>query len=138
MTLLIDTNVISEVRKGQRCNLGVAAWYTGVSETDLFISALVVGEIRKGIEISRARGDSQQADALELWLETITWRFSNRILPIDSNIANAWGILNSIRTIPVIDGLMAATAVVHDLTFVTRNVSDVQDLGVNLLNPFSE
>ena len=138
MTLLIDTNVISEVRKGQRCNPGVAEWYTGVSETDLFISALVVGEIRKGIEISRARGDSQQADALELWLETIVRRFSNRILPIDDNVSDVWGRFYAIRNVPVIDSLMAATALAHNFTFVTRNVSDVQHLGVNLLNPFSD
>ncbi len=138
MTLLIDTNVISEVRKGQRCNPGVAAWYAGVSETDLFISALVVGEIRKGIEVSRARGDSQQADTLELWLETVVRRFSNRILPIDANVSDVWGRFYAIRNVSVIDGLMAATALAHNFTFVTRNVSDVQELGVNLLNPFSD
>ena len=138
MTFLIDTNIISEIRRGQRCNAGVASWYSEVPETELSISALVVGEIRKGIEIARARGDSQQANALEFWLGTLVRRFSNRIMPIDSDVSDAWGRLNSIRTIPVIDGLMAATAIAHDLTFVTRNISDVQDLGVNLFNPFSD
>jgi predicted nucleic acid-binding protein len=97
-----------------------------------------VGEIRKGIEISRARGDSQQADALELWLETIVRRFSNMILPIDDNVSDVWGRFYAIRNVPVIDSLMAATALAHNFTFVTRNVSDVQHLGVNLLNPFSD
>lgn len=138
MTLLIDTNVISEVRKGQRCNEGVAEWYAGVSEAELFISALVLGEIRKGIEILRGRGDFQQAEMLEAWLGTVIRRFSDRILPIDANVANAWGRLYSVRRVPVIDGLMAATAISRDLTFVTRNVSDVQGLGVSLLNPFSD
>ena len=138
MTFLIDTNIISEIRRGQRCDAGVASWYAEIPEAELSISVLVVGEIRKGIEIARARGGSQQADALEFWLGTLVRRFSNRILPIDSDVSETWGILNSIRTIPVIDGLMSATAIVHDLTFVTRNVSDVQGLGVNLLNPFSD
>lgn len=138
MTLLIDTNVISEIRKGQRCNAGVAEWYAGVSEADLFISALVLGEIRKGIEIIRGREDFQQAEMLEAWLGTIVRRFSDRILPIDANVSDVWGRFYAVRNVPVIDGLMAATAIAHDFTFVTRNVSDVQGLGVRLLNPFSD
>ena len=138
MTFLIDTNIISEVRKGQRCNAGVASWYAETSETNLFISALIIGEIRKGIEIARHRGDSQQADVLEFWLETVVGRFSSRILPVDASVSNAWGRLYAIRNVPVIDGLLAATAEIHNLTLVTRNISDVRGLGVNLLNPFSD
>ncbi len=105
---------------------------------ELFISALVVGEIRKGIEIVRSRGDSQQAHILGFWLDSLVRQFSNRILPVDAEVSNAWGRLYGIRNVPVTDGLMVATAIAHDLTFVTRNVSDVQNLGANLLNPFSD
>ena len=134
---LPDTNILSEIRKGQRCNPGVARWYASVLETDLYVSVLVLGEIRKGIELARRNNDHPKADVLEIWLQSVVENFSVRILPITAQVADAWGILNAIRPVSVIDGLLAATAEEHDLTLVTRNVSDVQGLGVKLLNPFS-
>jgi len=133
---LLDTNIISEIRKGDRCNERVANWYAGVKEADLFLSVLVTGEIRKGIELIRDR-DLQQAEALESWLQKVLQSFSGRILPIDARVADTWGKMNAIRTIPVIDGLLVATAKVHDMTLVTRNSDDIKGLSASVLNPFS-
>ena len=132
---LLDTNVVSELRKRDRCDENVATWYTGVSDDELFLSVLVLGEIRQGIERIRDR-DPQQCAALEQWLQDVTRRYAQRILPIDERVSDVWGQLYYIRNVPVIDGLLAATAKVHNLTLVTRNIQDVQGLGVNLLNPF--
>ncbi len=135
MTYLIDTNVISELRKGDRCDANVSAWYSGVEETDMFLSVLVLGEMRRGIERIRRR-DPQQTAVLERWLEETALGFAGRILPIDELIAEAWGRTYYMRNVPVVDGLLAATAVVHDMTLVTRNISDIEGLGVRVLNPF--
>lgn len=132
---LLDTNVISEVRRGGRCNAHVAAWFASVRDADLFISVVVTGEIRKGVERLRRR-DLRQAEALERWLEEIMLSYADRVLPIDARVADAWGRLGAARPVPVIDGLLAATARVHDMTLVTRNASDVDDLGAAVLNPF--
>jgi predicted nucleic acid-binding protein len=133
---LVDTNVISEIRKGSRCNRGVSAWYATVVDEDLCISVLVLGEIRKGIELRRSR-DPRQAQVLEEWLYSVTEAFGERALPIETAITDEWGRLNAVRPIPVIDGLLAATAMVHGLTLVTRNESDVVGLGAAVLNPFT-
>ena len=133
---LMDTNVISEVRKGARCDAHVHDWYFRVDEAQLFISSLSIGEIRRGIELARRRGDLPQADVLESWLETVRAQFSSRLLPVDDTVADIWGRLAATRPIPVIDGLLAATAIVHNLVRVTRNVADVDGLGATILNPF--
>lgn len=132
---LLDTKVISEVRKADRCNAGVTRWFAGVSDGDLFISVVVTGEIRQGIERLRRR-DSRQAENLERWLEDVLTSYADRILPIDGRVADAWGRLGAVRPVPVIDGLLAATARVHDMTLVTRNAPDVKGLGVPVLDPF--
>ena len=134
---LLDTNVISEVRKGGRSDPNVSNWYTGIGESDLFISSLTVGEIRRGIELVRRRADIEQAEALETWLQTVFEEFSGRILSVDADVADTWGRISASRPVPVVDGLLAATAVVHDMTLVTRNVSDVEGLGARVLDPFS-
>ena len=136
MTYLLDTNVISELRKGDRCDANVTAWYAEVEETEIFLSVLVLGEMRRGIERIRRR-DPQQTVVLERWLEETALRFAGRILHIDEVIVEAWGRTYYARTVPVVDGLLAATAIVHDMTLVTRNVSDVDGLGVRVLDPFS-
>ena len=136
MKYLVDTNVISEIRKGSRCNPGVSAWYATVVDEDLCISVLVLGEIRKGIELRRSR-DPRQAQVLEEWLYSVTEAFGELALPIETAITDEWGRLNAVRPIPVIDGLLAATAMVHGLTLVTRNESDVVGLGAAVLNPFT-
>jgi toxin FitB len=132
---LIDTNIISEVRKGARCNENVARWYRGVEDSNLYLSILVLGEIRKGAERTRSR-DAAQARALENWLTAVGKAFVDRILPIDSAVADEWGRMNASRQLPVIDSLLAATAKVHGLTLVTRNTRDIAGLGARILNPF--
>lgn len=135
MSFLIDTNIISEVRKGERCDAAVAAWWAGVAEDDLWLSALVVGEIRKGVELARRR-DPRKAEVLETWLSDVLSGFGDRVLPVDATVAEEWGRMNAIRPVPVIDALLAATAKANDLTLVTRNEADVAGLGVEVLNPF--
>ena len=137
MTFLLDTNVVSEVRKGERSDPNVSDWYAGADESQLFISSLTIGEIRRGIELVRQRGDIYQAETLEAWLRTVIEGFSGRILGVDADVADAWGRMSALRPTPVIDGLLAATAKVHDMTLVTRNVPDVEGLGVQVLDPFS-
>ena len=134
---LLDTNVVSEVRKGRRSDPSVSSWYTGVGESQLFISSLTIGEIRRGIELARRRGDVDQAKTLETWLQTVVEEFSGRILSVDAQVADTWGRISAPRPVPVVDGLLAATAVVHDMTLVTRNVSDVEGLGARVLDPFN-
>ena len=135
MSYLIDTNIISEVRKGNKANSRVLAWWAEVNDNELWISTLVLGEIRQGIERSRQR-DPAKAGALEQWLGTLTRHFRDRALPVDSAIAEVWGRLNGPRPLPVIDSLLAATALVHDLTLVTRNTADIKITGVAVLNPW--
>jgi predicted nucleic acid-binding protein len=132
---LIDTNIISEVRKGERCDPNVASWYEKIEDASLYLSVLVIGEIRKGIERVRPK-DNAKANAIENWLVAVYRAFDERILPIDRAVANEWGRLNANRPLPVIDGLLAATAKIHRMTLVTRNTADIADLGVHILNPF--
>ena len=132
---LIDTNVISEVGKGRRCDRQVAEWYRGVSDDDLFLSVLVVGEIRQGIERLRAR-NPRRAQTLEKWLEELLESFGDRVLPVDAKVAQNWGRLNARSSFPVVDSLLAATAEAHGLTLVTRNLKDIERSGVRCLNPF--
>ena len=137
MTYLLDTNVVSEIRKGDNCDPSVAAWWAKVSENELYLSTLVIGEIRKGVELVRAR-DPGKADALEHWLENVVSRFADRILPINTDVADEWGRMSAIRPVPVIDALLAAAAKANGLTLVTRNVTDVAGLGIDTLDPFKE
>jgi predicted nucleic acid-binding protein len=135
VTWLIDTNIISEVRKGPRCHSGVAAWWADVEDRELFLSALTLGEICKGVEGIRPR-DPTKAAALEGWLAEVARAFGPRVLGVDTAVAEAWGRISARRSVPVVDALLAATALVHGLVLVTRNAADVEGLGVPLLNPF--
>ena len=135
MSFLIDTNVISEVRKGARCDPAVTLWYSSIKDSDLYLSALILGEIRKGIELARPR-DLAKAEALQAWLGAVVEAFGDRVIPVDRFVSDAWGRMSATRPIPVVDGLLAATAKVHGLTLVTRNNTDVIGLGVRVLNPF--
>jgi predicted nucleic acid-binding protein len=132
---LLDTNVVSELRKGEKADEGVRDWLEGVDDEELFVSVLVIGEIRKGIESVRRR-DEAAATNLESWLSDVVTGHADRILPITSEVAQAWGRLNVPDPLPVIDSLIATTAHVHGLTVVTRNTSDVARAGVDVLNPF--
>jgi len=136
MGFLIDTNVLSELRKKDRADPGVMAWYTEVDGEQLATSVLVIGEIRNGIERLRRR-DAMAATALETWLASVRSILAGRILPVTSEIADQWGRLGVPDALPVVDGLLAATALVHDLTLVTRNERDVERTGVRILNPFA-
>ena len=136
MSWLVDTNVLSELRKGTRCHAGVREWIDGVDTDDLYLSVLVTAEIRRGIERVRGR-DPRQAGALERWLATIAKDHADRILPVDSRIADRWGRLSAKRPVSTVDGLLAATALVHDLTLVTRNARHVAGTGVRVLDPWT-
>jgi hypothetical protein len=132
---LLDTNVVSELRKVTP-NPYVAGWHHTHRHTEAYLSTLVVGEIRQGIERVRSR-DPRQAEGLERWLTRLLSVYRSRVLPVTVEIAQEWGRLNALpHPPPVIDGLLAATAKVHRLTLVTRNVVDVSRTGVAVLNPF--
>jgi predicted nucleic acid-binding protein len=133
---LIDTNVLSELRKGARADANVRSWFESLDENTIFLSVLVTGEIRRGIEAIRKR-DPRAASVLERWLDNLVRAHSDRVLPVDAATADEWGRLDARGSLPVVDGLLAATARVHDLTLVTRNVRDVVHTGVDLLNPFA-
>jgi toxin FitB len=136
VTWLIDTNVISEIRKGARCHPGVAAWWAGVEDRGLFLSALTLGEIRKGVEGARPR-DPAKAAALESWIAEVADAFGPRVLGVDAAAAEAWGRVSAARSVLVIDALLAATAGVHGLVLVTRSIVDVEGLSVRALDPFA-
>ena len=134
MSFLLDTNVISEARK-PRGDTGVKAWISSVDSEELYLSVLVLGEIRRGIELLR-RTDQTQANAYELWLQSLTNEYGGRVLPITPEVAEEWGRINVPGYMPIVDGLMAATAKTRNMTLVTRNTADVERSGVRLLNPF--
>jgi predicted nucleic acid-binding protein len=134
VAFLLDTNVIAEVRKPAP-DPNVRAWLDSVPEAELYLSVLVVGEVRQGIERLRRR-DPAQAEPYELWLSALRRSFADRLVPITADVCEEWGRLNVPDTLPVVDGLMAATARRRDWTLVTRNVKDLGRTGVRLLNPF--
>lgn len=136
MSFLVDTNVVSELRKGRRADANVRAWFRDVDPDALFLSVLVVGEIRRGIE-SRRRRDRAAATALDRWLASLTSSYGDRILPVTVEIAAVWGLFNASASLPVIDSLLAATAHVHGLTVVTRNTGDIARTGVPVVDPFT-
>ena len=133
MAFLLDTNIISEVRK-PRPDARVTAWLASVEGDDLFLSVLVVGEIGQGIERLRRR-DPRRAAAYAGWLVELRTAYADRIVPVDLAAADEWGRLNSVTRLPVVDGLLAATAKVRGWTLVTRNTRDVAGTGVRLLDP---
>lgn len=132
---LLDTNVLSELRKGARGNAGVRRWFEAAPDAPLYLSVLVTGEIRQGIERARDR-DPQKVAALENWLHRLEADHVEHLLPVTREVADRWGRLNAVRPLPVVDGLLAATAQVHGLMLVTRNVADLRNTGTDLLNPF--
>ena len=137
---LIDTNVISEVRKRAKANQGVRAFFQRVSRerSPVFISVITVGELRRGIELIRHRGDRRQAEQLETWLEALLFDYQDNILDIDRDVAQLWGRLRVPHPENALDKQIAATALINDLTVVTRNEADFLQPGIPVLNPFTE
>jgi predicted nucleic acid-binding protein len=135
MAYLLDTNVVSELRKGNRCETAVREWFDGLDDNDAYLSVLVVGEIERGIERIRKR-DPNSATRLRRWLSNLSTQFESRILPVTLPIARTWGKMGTPNPIPTVDGLLAATAHVHGLILATRNVSHVESLDIEWVNPF--
>ena len=135
MRFLLDTNVISEIRKRERANPNVARWVEATDPSAIGTSVLVLAEIRRGVELKR-RHDPTQADALDRWFATMRARLGDRVIGIDEPIAEAWAAMSVPHPLPLVDGLLAATAQVRGLTLVTRNVADISRTGVAVLDPF--
>ena len=137
---LVDTNVISEARKKSKANTGVRAFFKQAikDETRIFISVVTVGELRRGVESIRYRGDVRQANQLEKWLEVLMGEYQDHILDINQDIAQLWGRLRVPHPENALDKQIAATALIYELTVVTRNHKDFVKTGVRVLNPFTE
>ena len=135
MAYLLDTCVVSELRKSH-CNAGVSSWMSSNQPDEVFLSVLTLGEIRRGIELHRLKNPTG-AGSLERWLMGLETHYADHLLPITTAIADRWGRLCLQQPLPVTDGLLAATGIEHKLTLETRNTTDFQRSGVNILNPFS-
>ena len=136
---LVDTDVISEARKGNRGNAGVRAFFSQASEegVELYLSAITIGELRQGVEKIRYRGDKPQARRLEQWLLRLTSVYADRILPLDEETAHVWGRLRVPNAENPLDKQIAATALIHDLVVVSRNVAHYALTGARVMNPFT-
>jgi len=132
---LLDTNVVSETIKS-RPDQNVDRFMASIRDRPLFLSVLTVGELRKGAEKKR-RTDKGRAEALDAWIHGLEETFQGRIVPVDLQTARLWGELSAPRLRPIVDILLAATAIVHQLTLVTRNARDIADTGVDMINPWS-
>ena len=136
MRFLLDTNVISEIRKRERADANVVRWVNRTPAEEIGTSVIVLAEIRRGIELKRRR-DAEQAKLLDRWYAQMRDRLGDRVLPIDEPVAQVCALLSIPDSLPLIDGLLAATAKVHGLTLVTRNVADIARTGVPCHDPFS-
>jgi toxin FitB len=134
-SFLLDTNVLSEIRKGSHADVRVMRWWDQVEATQVYLSVLCLGEIRYGIELKR-RNDLKQSDVLERWLQITMSQFGDRILPVTEVVAEQWGRQSLDQRLPDADGLMAATATVHGLTMVTRNTKDFLRSEALVFNPW--
>ena len=132
---LLDTNAISELNKS-RPNEFVLLFFKQLSPHEAFLSVLSLGELRKGAAMRLKRGDAAAAASLNAWIDTLEGAYADRVLPVSGPIARLWGQLSADRPRPMIDTLLAATAIHHGLTLVTRNVRDIDDTGVRVHNPW--
>jgi predicted nucleic acid-binding protein len=135
MAFLLDTNVLSELRKGRGADANVRKWIASIEEQGHYISVLSIGEIRKGIELLRSRSP-EQCPTLDHWLDQIQRNYEDQILLVTEAVAEQWGRLMAVRTLPAVDGYIAATALVNGLTVVTRNTRDFEGTDVAVLNPW--
>lgn len=135
---LLDTNVLSEIRKKQNANIGVRQFFERVTNTGVpvYVSVITIGELRRGIELIRHRGDEQQSKQLEKWLNALLTDYRDFILDVDEDIAQMWGKLRVPHHENAIDKQIAATAIINELTVVTRNVKDFQNTGAQVIDPF--
>jgi len=135
---LVDTDVISEVRKKSKANIGVRKFFKQAVEdkTRIFVSVVTIGELRRGVERIRFRGDVRQASQLEKWLSALVVEYEDHILDINQHIAQLWGRLRVPHPENALDKQIAATAIIYELTIVTRNYKDFAKTGVRVLNPF--
>ena len=136
---LLDTNIVSELRKGPRADARLMAWFQRRNRRELFLSAITLAELRRGIALI-ARRDSAQGDRLRVWCDRLQRDFgrTGRLLPIRAAEAAAWGELMALRPLPVLDGFLAATAQYHSLTLATRNEVHFAGLPLQVENPFVE
>lgn len=134
MGFLLDTNVLSETRK-KKPDVGVLKFLQSTEAAELYLSVLTMGEFRKGV-LAKTREDADAGRRLSAWVDGLEASFADRILKIDLPIVRLWGEWSSERPRPVVDTLLAATAAVHELTLVTRNLRDVADLLVKTVNPW--
>lgn len=134
---LVDTNVISELRKGDRANPGVRAFFSALADEDIYLAVQTIGELRRGVDSIRRRGDGPQAQRLEDWLETLLAGYTDRILGFDLDCAQVWGALMSPHPQHPIDKQITAIALIHGLAVVTRNTVDFRHAGLRVVNPFS-
>lgn len=133
---LLDTNVISELRRS-RPHPAVEAWFKDIGRADVVLSALTLGEIHQGI-VRLGRRDPDQAAVLADWLGRLERGYADRILPVTVAVARRWAELNAVRSLPVIDSLIAATAIEHGAVLATRNVRDLAGVDVTMVNPFDD
>jgi predicted nucleic acid-binding protein len=136
MAYLLDTNIVSELRKGPKCSGSVRKWYDAVPFEDLYLSVLLFGELRRGVEKLRGR-DATTARVLERWMLGLRSSYAERILAVSFEISEIWGSLSVHQPLPITDGLLAATALHYELTVVTRNTADFQRTSVDYINPFT-
>ncbi|AFU01902.1 type II toxin-antitoxin system VapC family toxin [Nocardia brasiliensis] len=135
MTYLLDTNVLSELMRPKPAP-AVLDWFRATRQADQWLSVITLGELRRGVALLRRRGDNARADKFDTAISDIESRYSDRILPVTADIARTWSRLSA-PSIDMADGLIAATALTHGLTVVTRNVKDFEDTAAIVVNPFA-
>jgi len=137
LSVLVDTNVISELKRGRNAHPAVTAWSAALPPEQIFTSVVVLGEIRRGIKLI-ARRDRLQADILERWYVDMRQQIGDRVLAVDEAVMMAWSKISVPNMLPAYDGLIAATALVHGMTVATRNTADYSRVGVEVIDPWSE